>query len=144
MTKIECYCDGAYSSLRKQGGSGIVILKNGKKVSEYSKTFKGGTNNTAELCAIIIALRFIQKPIDSLIIYSDSQYCVNCASAGWERKKNKRIWHMFDKELNRVKELCSNIEFKHVRGHQSDDSIETKYNNLADRLANKASLCVID
>lgn len=142
MTNYSIYCDGAYSSIRKQGGSGVVILKNDKKVAEYSKTFKGGTNNTAELCAIIIALRFIQKPIDSLIIYSDSQYCVNCASAGWERKKNKRIWHMFDKELNRVKELCSDIKFTHVKGHQKDSSDQTKWNNYADRLANKASICI--
>lgn len=144
MTNYSIFCDGAYSSVRKQGGAGVVILKNGKKVVEYSKSFKGGTNNTAELCAIILALRFIQKEIDSLIIYSDSQYCVNCASAGWERKKNKRIWHEFDKELNRVKNLCSDIQFKHVKGHQNDKSVETVNNNIADRLANKASICIID
>lgn len=144
MINYSIFCDGAYSSVRKQGGAGIVILKNGKKVVEYSKPFKGGTNNTAELCAIILALRFIQKEIDSLIIYSDSQYCVNCASAGWTRKKNRRIWHEFDKELERVKKLCSNIKFEHVKGHQSDESEHTKWNNLADKLAVKGSICVIN
>ena len=144
MINYSIFCDGAYSSVRKQGGAGVVILKNGKKVVEYSKSFKGGTNNTAELCAIILALRFIQKEIDSLTIYSDSQYCVNCASAGWERKKNRRIWYEFDKELNRVKDLCSDIQFKHVKGHQNDKSEETKWNNIADKLAVKGSLCIID
>lgn len=144
MIEYSIYCDGAYSSIRKQGGAGLVILRNDKKVFEYSKTFKRGTNNTAELCAIIIALRFIQKPIDSLIIYSDSQYCIGCASMGWQRKRNRKLWKEFDNQYERVQKLCPNIEFKHVKGHQKDNSKETKWNNLADRLANSASICVLN
>ena len=43
------YTDGAYSSLRGQGGVGIVILENEKKVLEYSRMYKRTTNNQMEL-----------------------------------------------------------------------------------------------
>ena len=66
------YTDGAYSSLRDQGGIGLIILKDDKKILEYSRMYKGVTNNIAELGAVITGLRFIKKPIDSLIIVSDS------------------------------------------------------------------------
>ena len=45
MINYECYTDGAYSSARNQGGIGIVFIRNGEKVFEYSKGFKDTTNN---------------------------------------------------------------------------------------------------
>lgn len=131
---IICYTDGAFSSLRAQGGIGIVILKNSTKILEYSRMYKGVTNNKMELGAIIVALRLIKDPIDSLIIYTDSQYCIGCATLGWKRKKNIRLWEEFDKQYARVKQLCPNIEFKHVKGHA-----DNYWNNYVDRLAVNAS-----
>ena len=72
--------DGAYSSLRDLGGVGIVFLRNGEKILEYSKSFKGTTNNQMELCAVILGLRFIKSPINSLTVISDSMYVVGCAT----------------------------------------------------------------
>ena len=37
--------DGAYSSSRDQGGIGLVFLREDKKILEYSKMYKGVTNN---------------------------------------------------------------------------------------------------
>lgn len=129
-----CYTDGAYSSVRDQGGIGILFLKNGEEVLRYSNMYKGTSNNQMELGAIIIALRMIKGKIDSLTIYTDSQYCIGCATLGWKRKKNKIMWTEFDKQYKRVKQLCPNIQFVHVKGHNGE-----KYNEIVDKLAVAAS-----
>ena len=134
MDNYTIYTDGAYSSVKDQMGIGIVILKNDRPILEYSKMFSEGTNNKAEVAAIIIGLRLIKNPIDSLTVISDSMYCVGCASLGWKRKKNVKLWEEFDKQFERVKQLCPNVEFKHVKGHSGD-----KWNERADKLAVAAS-----
>lgn len=128
------FTDGAYSSSRDQGGVGIVILKDGKEVLYYSNMYRKTTNNQMELGAIIIALRMIKGEIDSLTIYSDSQYCIGCAVQGWKRKKNKEMWKEFDKQYERVKKLCPDIRFIHIKGHDGN-----KYNEIVDKLAVTAS-----
>lgn len=134
MSKVVAYTDGAYSSSRDQGGIGIVILKNGQVVCQYSRMYKNVTNNKMELAAIIITLRAIKSKIDTLTIYTDSMYCVGCSSLGWKRKKNKSLWAEFDKQMERVKELCPDIAIKHIKGHDGN-----KYNEMCDKLAVRAS-----
>lgn len=134
MSKIVAYTDGAYSSARDQGGIGLVLLRDGKVIQEYSKMYKHTTNNQMELGAIIVVLRAIKGNIESLTIYTDSMYCVGCATLGWKRKKNKPMWAEFDRQMERVKALCPNIKIEHVKGHDGD-----KYNELCDKLAVKAS-----
>lgn len=134
MSNIVIYTDGAYSSLRDQGGVGIVILKDGKKILEYSNMYKRTTNNQMELGAVIIALRVIKSECESITIYSDSQYVIGCATLGWKRKKNVKLWQEFDKQYSRVKELCSNLVFKHIKGHDGN-----KWNEYCDKIAVKAS-----
>lgn len=129
-----CFTDGAYSSSRDQGGVGIVILKDGKEVLRYSNMYKKTTNNQMELGAIIIALRMIKGKINSLTVCSDSQYCIGCAVQGWKRKKNKIMWKEFDKQYERVKKLCPDIRFIHVKGHDGN-----KHNEIVDKLAVTAS-----
>lgn len=137
--KYTLITDGAYSSSRDQGGIGIIFLKNGEKILEYSRMYKKVTNNMMELGAVIIGLRLIKKPIDSLDIVSDSMYVIGCASKGWKRKKNIRLWEEFDKEYSRVSALCPSINWIHTKGHQKDDSEYSKWNNIVDKLAVKAS-----
>lgn len=126
--------DGAYSSLRDLGGVGIVFLREDEKILEYSKSFKGVTNNQMELGAVILGLRFIKSPIDSLTIVSDSMYVIGCTTLGWKRKKNVKLWEEFDRQFSRVKQLCPNIKFKHVKGHTGD-----KWNEYCDKLASNAT-----
>lgn len=136
------FTDGAFSPLRDQGGVGIVVLKGDKKVLEYSNMYKRTSNNQMELSAVIIALRLIKAPCNSITIYTDSQYVIGGATLGWKRKKNVPLWEEFDKQFQRVSELCLNITFNHVKGHQKDDSNETKWNNYVDKLAQQASQLV--
>ena len=67
MISYQIYTDGSCRA-NGNGGIGVVWLKNGEKVFEYSKGVKNTTNNQMELLAIGIALRSIKKPIDSLEI----------------------------------------------------------------------------
>lgn len=134
MINYECYTDGAYSSARNQGGIGIVFIRNGEKVFEYSKGFKDTTNNRMEIFAALAALKALVKPVDTITIYTDSMYVIGCATLGWKRKKNVVLWESFDREFTRVSKLCPNIQFQHVKGHA-----DNKWNNYVDRLAVAAS-----
>ena len=132
--QYELFTDGSYSSSRDQGGIGIVFVKDNKEILRYSKMFKHVSNNKMELGAIIVGLRMIKKPIESLTVYSDSMYCIGSITQGWKRNKNKLLWKAFDEEYKRVQELCPNIEFKHVKGHNG-----SYWNELVDSICVKAS-----
>ena len=138
MINYKCYTDGAYSSSRNQGGIGIVFIRNGKKITEFSKAFKNTTNNQMEIMAALAVLKCIQSRISTLTIYTDSMYVVGCASMGWKRKKNTHLWKVFDEELERVSALCPAIKFQHVKGHADD-----KWNNYVDKLAVEASQIIL-
>ena len=71
------YTDGSCRA-NGNGGIGVVWIKNNKKVYEYSKGYKGVTNNIMELTAILVGLKSISKQIDSLEIVSDSNYSISC------------------------------------------------------------------
>lgn len=140
MNNLVIYTDGAYSPLRDQGGVGIVILDENKKILEYSNMYKNTTNNQMELLAVIIAFNLIKEPKESIVIYTDSQYIIGCATLGWKRKKNTKLWEAYDNQYNRVSKLCSNITFKHVKGHQNKNfSEDSKWNNYVDNLAVSAT-----
>ena len=132
---IEIITDGAYSFSRNKGGSAFVVIKDDKCIYKWSKSWNGGTNNTAELLAIIAALKAISKPIDKVIIVSDSMYCVGCITLNWARKKNQNLWKYFDKIYDSAKKLCSDISFIHIRGHGKSNSKYSKWNDLVDKLA---------
>ena len=131
--KVIIYTDGACSGNPGNGGWGALLIS-GEKRREIYGGEKDTTNNQMELAAIIIALRLIKKEYDSITIYSDSMYCIGCATKGWKRKKNIKLWEEFDKQFERASKLCSNIKFEHVKGHADNE-----WNNYVDKLAVKAS-----
>lgn len=131
---FEIYTDGAYSPKLERGGIGIVFVKNGVKVHEFSKSFINTTNNRCELLAVIHALNAISKPVDSITIYTDSQYIIGGTTKGWKRKSNIVLWKLYDHIYEKTSKLCNNISFEWIKGHS--DSI---FNKLADKLAVEAS-----
>ena len=133
------YTDGSYRSSLDQGGIGVVWLKNGKKVQEFSKGFKGETNNTMELKAILVALISIKKPINSLEIVSDSEYSIGVLTKSWKPKKNIKLISKIKKQIIETQKLVdSPIKWTHVRGHQDNE-----FNNLCDKLATNASSMIL-
>lgn len=134
MNNYVVFTDGAYSSLRDQGGVGIIILKGDKEILRRCYSYTHTTNNQMELGAVVIALRLIVGSIDSLTIYTDSMYVIGCATKGWKRSKNKALWKEYDCQMERVSKLCPKIEFKHVKGHAGNE-----YNEIVDKMAVRAS-----
>lgn len=138
------YTDGSCRA-NNNGGIGIVWLKNGKKVFEYSKGFKGVTNNKMELLAIGIALRSIKKPIDSLEIVSDSEYALGCIfNEKWNPKKNKELISKIKKQLEITQSLVKEpIKYRHIYGHQKEGNIDMVWNNKVDSLAQSESSMIL-
>ena len=141
---IKIYTDGACSGNPGPGGWGYVIVENGQIFSNKGSENQT-TNNRMELTAAIKALESARKDV-SLYLYTDSTYLqkgitewiVNWKKNNWitSSKKpvsNKDLWIKID-QLNH--EL--DIEWKWVKAHQSDNSDDTFYNNMADELATGA------
>ena len=144
MTNYIIYTDGSCRA-NGNGGIGIVWLKNGKKVLEYSKAFKNVTNNIMELFAIFIGLRAIKKPIDSLEIVSDSEYALGCIfNESWNPKKNKKLIATIKKQLKETQKLVKEpISYRHIYGHQKEGNTDMVWNNYADKLAANESNMIL-
>ena len=139
MINYKIYTDGSCRA-NGNGGIGVVWLKNGEKVYEYSKGFKNVTNNIMELTAIMVALKSIIKPVDSLTIVSDSEYALGCIfNEKWNPKKNKELIAKIKNQLVETQKLVkSPIKYTHTYGHADD-----KWNNLCDKLATNESSMII-
>ena len=138
------YTDGSCRA-NGNGGLGIVWIKNGKKVFEYSKGYKNVTNNIMELKAIGIALCSIKNPIDSLEIVSDSEYALGCIfNEKWNPKKNKELISKIKKQLKITQSLVKEpIKYRHVYGHQKVGDFDMIWNNMCDKLAQSESSMIL-
>ena len=141
---IEIYTDGACSGNPGPGGWGFVII-DGKNTKSFSGSEDDTTNNRMELTAAIKAIESIDKN-ESIILHTDSTYVqkgitewiINWKKNNWisSTKKpvaNKDLWMKLD-EYN----LSRDIKWIWVKAHQSCDSNESIYNNMADKLATAA------
>ncbi len=142
--KYTIYTDGSCRA-NGNGGLGIVWLKDGKKVLEFSKGFKETTNNQMELFAIYIGLKAIAKPIDSLEIISDSEYALGCIfNPKWNPKKNQKLITKIKKQLEITQKLVKEpIKYKHIYGHQKEGNEDMIWNNYCDKLATNESSMVL-
>ena len=137
------YIDGSCRA-NGNGGIGIVWLKNGEKVYEYSKGFKNVTNNIMELSAIYYALKSIKRNIDSLEIISDSEYSIGVITKPWNPKKNIELIAKIKKQLVETQKLVKEpITFRHTRGHQKITSEDARWNGQCDWLAQTASIGIL-
>ena len=139
MINYKIYTDGSCRA-NGNGGIGVVWLKNGEKVFEYSRGYTKVTNNIMELKAIGIALASIKTPIDSLEIISDSEYALGCIfNENWNPKKNKDLINTIKKQLVRTQKLVKEpIKCSHTYGHSDNE-----WNNLCDKLATKESSMIL-
>lgn len=142
---MNIYCDGSSRPhSTKCGGSAVVVPD--LKVVIYSHIPSPSTNNVAELFAVLTAFRFVDTYIDKnptatgFTIFSDSEYTVKSFNE-WIKGEHdiaKRANSDILKELYPYKKKFSKIaKLQWMRGHV-DESDETNYNNLADKMANVA------
>ncbi len=117
---IEIYTDGASSGNPGPGGYG-VILRSGSHYKELSEGFRKTTNNRMELLAVIKGLEALNKPNQSVTIFSDSKYVIDAIEKKWvygwlqkgfKDKKNKDLWLRY-LDISKL----HNVKFNWVRGH---------------------------
>lgn len=102
------------------GGYGIVITSNGRRLEEISGGYSNTTNARMDIIGITEALVRIKEPSD-IVIYLSNGYIIDTLSKGWlekwKKKGYKKIKHVdLWKKLDSVlQEHSHSILFKHSR-----------------------------
>ena len=134
------YTDGSAHPNPGPGGFGVVVCDDNNNIIHlHSKQTNNTTNNREEIKAILWSLLTYGKSNEEIIVYSDSNYCVQTFTNwmfGWARngwvKSDKKIPENLDliqAYYNALNEGYK-INLKKVKGHAGN-----KYNELADGLA---------
>ena len=148
--KIEIYTDGTGGKTGQKGGGGYGWVE----VTEGEETTNGfgpvivnpqqpghlgaevSTNNTAEVSAVIHALRHARRTNKThIVIRYDSEYAANMTQGKWRPKKgkNETLINTAKRTLE-LAEMTMIVLWKHVKGHSGD-----KWNDRADELADRGA-----
>ena len=143
------YTDGACSNNGTEsavGGAAFVILREDGSVfyQEYWK-IPNATNNICEMLALSYACYVISDVLsldDTVTLYTDSAYIINCNTEKWYKKWQENGWRNSKKESVANRELWervipyfedSRFTFQKVKGHAN-----CEWNNYVDKLAVRA------
>lgn len=125
---LVAYTDGACSGNPGPAGLGVVLLERGAR-RELSEFLGIGTNNVAELTAILRALEGVGRSAEVMLVHTDSQYAIGVLTKGWKAKANVAL-------IAEIKERMRNfprLSLVYVRGHAG-----IPLNERADELARAA------
>jgi len=136
MTVLKIYTDGACSGNQNEknyGGWGAVL-----EFGEHQKEIFGGladtTNNRMEMTALLEALRAVKKDSQTIEIFSDSSYLMDCFRKKWYINWQRNGWKNSQKKPVENRDLWEallpfldvhDIRFYRVRGHIDLDSAST-------------------
>lgn len=122
---IVAYTDGACSGNPGPAGIGVVLRQGGheKEISEY---IGEGTNNIAELTAILKALETIRNKDLPVRLFTDSSYALGLICKGWKPRKNQELVARILRLAGRFRDL----EIIKIKGHAGAEG-----NERADALA---------
>jgi ribonuclease HI len=109
---IHVWTDGACTGNPGPAGLGVVIV-DGEKHTEISEYLGDGTNNIAELTAILRGLESVEDKTRPVIVYSDSQYSIGLLTQAWKAKKNVELVE----ELRATCREFKDLRFVKVAGH---------------------------
>jgi ribonuclease HI len=109
---IIVYADGACSGNPGPAGIGVVV-QDGATRKELSQYLGQGTNNIAELTALLEAANTIEEPERPVRMHTDSKYAIGVLSQGWKAKANQELIARTKQAFTRLKDL----ELIHVPGH---------------------------
>ncbi len=122
---IFVFTDGACTGNPGPAGIGVFFQYRDNK-KEISLFIGSGTNNTAELTAIKVALQEIKDPTLPVALFTDSSYCYGVLTSSLRAKKNLDLVEEIKKEMRRFPLL----KFFKVEGHRGIEGNE-KANLLA-------------
>lgn len=123
------YTDGACTGNPGPMGIGVVIL-DGKQRREVSEYLGVGTNNIAELTAILRALELC-SPERTVVVHSDSSYALGLLGKGWKAKANQELVA----QLRQTARAFKDLRLVKVAGHAG-----VSENERCDQLARDAVL----
>lgn len=128
LNQITIFTDGGCK--HNPGPMGIgVVLKHENRTKLYSENLGHGTNNIAELTAILRGLQLLKTRKIPVVIYTDSAYSIGVLTGRYKIKKNKEL-------IAEIRSLISEfvkVSFKKVKGH-----VGIPGNELVDELAGRA------
>ena len=91
------------------------------------------SNNTAEIRAIIVALRWAQRDSRATVLRYDSKYAAMMTLGEWRPKKNKALVAVAREAWNAARAAKGGqLWMRHVKGHSGD-----RWNDRADALADR-------
>ena len=144
MKILKIYTDGACSGNQSEnniGGWGSVL-----EYGEHQKELYGGqvntTNNRMEMMAFIEALNAVKKDNQTIEVFSDSSYLMNCFREKWYEGWLKNNWVNSSKKPVENRDLWEkllslieghNISFYRVKGHVNLNSKTTNFNALYEK-----------
>jgi ribonuclease HI len=122
------YADGACSGNPGPSGLGIVLIAPDGKMKEASEFLGEGTNNIAELTAILRVVEATPKD-KPLLVHTDSSYAIGVLQKNWKAKANQEL-------VARIRDVLAvraNVRLSYVPGHAG-----VPMNERADELAVEA------
>jgi ribonuclease HI len=109
---IQVWTDGGAAPNPGPSGAGVVIVDGGEQ-TEISQFLGEGTNQTAELSAILIGLSKLETRDRPVVVYSDSAYAIGLLSQAWKAKANVEL-------VEKLRAVCrqfKDLRFVKVAGH---------------------------
>ncbi len=109
---VHVWTDGACTGNSGPAGLGVVVLDGSdrKEVSEY---LGHGTNNIAELTAVLRGLDLVADRDRPVLVYTDSSYSIGVLSMGWKAKANVELVAEIKDAIRRF----ADVRFVKVPGH---------------------------
>ena len=138
---VEIYTDGSGTVSGPMGWAFVVVV-DGEIKREFSDNSCEGTNNLAELKAVISAFEYAtDKGLPEVTIRSDSRYVVDAINQRWILKWARNKWknarhrptanrEQWETLLRLLLTSQTELVIKHVKGHSGNP-----YNDRADELA---------
>lgn len=124
------YTDGACIGNPGPAGLGYVIIRpDGGRVHK-GEPLGQGTNNIAELSAILRVLDLIKDSCRNAVVYTDSEYAIGVLCRNWKAKANLKLIDDVKSAMSRF----DSVDLRKVRAHAGMEE-----NELADKLAREAA-----
>lgn len=148
VISLDVYTDGSCKSTGALhfGGWSFIVVRDSKKIYEAAGSENNTTNQRMELQAVLEALNYIKsirRSSESVIIFSDSAYLVNCYQQEWYIDWMTHGWLNSQNKPVANKDLWEKIvpffddfwyTFRKVQGHNGNI-----WNEACDKLAQSAA-----
>jgi ribonuclease HI len=109
---IHVWTDGACTGNPGPAGIGVVVI-DGTKRKEHSEYLGPGTNNIAELTAVLRGLDMISDTARPVRVYTDSKYSIGVLSMNWKAKANVELIGEIKDRIRAFRD----VKFVKVAGH---------------------------